>query len=306
MKILFISSGNRYKGINPSIKSQAQSLTDKGCIIEHFTITERGIKGYVKSIFRLRTVIREGRFDLFHAHYSLSGIVAGIAGAKPLVVSLMGSDVYSSGTVRELIRYFVVRRWDRTIVKSEKMKAALALEVLDVIPNGVNMNVFKRYDKHEAMIKYKFNPQNKHIVFFGSEKRKEKNLDLARDAVNDMAEKDIDFHIINNVPFVDIPGLLSAADVLLLTSFWEGSPNIIKEAMACDLPLVATDVGDIREVIGNCEGCYICSFDKDDISVKLKEALDFNKRTDGRNHIRNIESSYIAGKIIEIYKTLIK
>ena len=145
-----------------------------------------------------------------------------------------------------------------------------------------------------------------HIVFFGSEKRKEKNLDLARDAVNDMAEKDIDFHIINNVPFVDIPGLLSAADVLVLTSFWEGAPNIIKEAMACDLPLVATDVGDIREVIGNCEGCYICSFDKDDISVKLKEALDFNKRTDGRNHIRNIESSYIAGKIIEIYKTLIK
>lgn len=81
--------------------------------------------------------------------------------------------------------------------------------------------------------------------------------------------------------------LMNACDVILITSFSEGSPQVIKEAMACNLPIVSTDVGDVKEVIGNTEGCYITSFDPKDVAEKIKMALDFGKRTNGRENIKH-------------------
>ena len=91
----------------------------------------------------------------------------------------------------------------------------------------------------------------------------------------------------------------------MLTSLWEGSPNVIKEAMACNIPIVSTDVGDVREVIGNTEGCYITSFEPEYIAEKIELALQFGKRTDGRENIKHLESSLIARKIIDLYKKIV-
>ncbi len=100
--------------------------------------------------------------------------------------------------------------------------------------------------------------------------------------------------------------MLNASNLLLLTSFSEGSPQIIKEAMACNCPIVATDVGDIKEVIGNTEGCYITSFNPDDVAAKIKLALDFNKRTNGREKIKPFDNELIAKKIYKIYTRIIE
>ena len=98
----------------------------------------------------------------------------------------------------------------------------------------------------------------------------------------------------------------NASDLVLLTSFWEGSPNVIKEAMACNVPIVSTDVGDVKEVIGKTEGCYITSFDPEDVAEKIKLALKFGKRTTGIEDIKHLESSLIAKKIIKIYKSVLE
>ena len=92
MTILFISSGNSGK-ISPIVKAQADSLIKKGVAIDFFLIKGKGLTGYLKSIFILRKFIKKNNYDLYHAHYSLSAFVATLAGCKPLVVSLMGSDV---------------------------------------------------------------------------------------------------------------------------------------------------------------------------------------------------------------------
>ena len=79
---------------------------------------------------------------------------------------------------------------------------------------------------------------------------------------------------------------------MILTSFSEGSPQIIKESMACNCPIVSTDVGDVRDVIGETEGCYICSYDPKDVADKIKLALTYSEekgRTNGRKRIIELD-----------------
>ena len=108
------------------------------------------------------------------------------------------------------------------------------------------------------------------------------------------------------IPAKDVPLYLNLADVLVVTSFEEGSPNVIKEAMACNCPIVSTDVGDVKEVIGNTRGCYITSLDPGDVAEKILLALEFDNRTNGRNNIRYLELNVIAEKIIKVYESVVK
>ena len=97
MKLLFVSSGNSKNGISTIIKNQGVSLKNQDIELDFFTIEGKGIKGYLKSIPYLKKQLKENKYDIVHAHYSLSAFTASLAGAKPLIVSLMGSDVKSKG-----------------------------------------------------------------------------------------------------------------------------------------------------------------------------------------------------------------
>ena len=132
--------------------------------------------------------------------------------------------------------------------------------------------------------------------------RIEKNFKLASNAFDILDRKDVELNIVKNVNFSLIPYYMYAADVLILTSTREGSPNVIKEAMACNCPIVSTDVGDVREVIGNTEGCFLTTFNPEDVTEKLKKALAFAKRTQGREHIKHLDSNVIAKKIMKVYE----
>lgn len=102
-----------------------------------------------------------------------------------------------------------------------------------------------------------------------------------------------------------MPYFYNAADCLLMTSLMEGSLNVIKEALACNCPIVSTDVGDVRAFIANVSGCYLTSFDKHDIAAKLNEALSFNQRTKDSEAIKHLDSECIAEKLITIYKKVL-
>ena len=133
---------------------------------------------------------------------------------------------------------------------------------------------------------------------------------LVLDAVNRI--NDIDIEILNPFPVShkQIVKYLNAADVFVLSSFMEGSPNVIKEAMACSRPIVATPVGDVEWVLGDTEGCFISSFDPSDFSEKLKKCIEFNEqkhKTEGIKRIikLGLDSESVAKKIKEIYKKVI-
>ncbi|MBW6480703.1 MAG: glycosyltransferase, partial [Bacteroidales bacterium] len=260
MKVLFISSGNIHQ-INPIIKNQGESLKRAGIDLEFFTIRGKGLFGYLKNVLPLRRKIIIGNYDLVHAHYSLSAITASLTLKRPLVVSLMGSDVYASGAILRLIRLLSKRWWNANIVKSQEMKEKLRLPGALVIPNGVNTDLFKPMMKTEALAKLEWEHDKKHILFPANKEREVKNFGLAEKSVKMLDDPDVHIHSLENVPNCRMPLYYNAADVVLMTSHWEGSPNAIKEAMACNAPIVATDVGDIKSNLEGVDNCHVTDAD---------------------------------------------
>lgn len=306
MKVLFVSSGNVESGISPITKSQGDSLSSLGIQVEYFLIKGKGFWKYFRYIFTLKKHLKRNKYDIIHAHYSFCGYLVGLTLDKTKkVVSLMGSDTNKKGLELVLINIFYRFFWDITIVKSERMKEHFGNKRMRVIPNGVNFDYYKPLSKETCQDNVGFKRGIKHIIFFLSHShRTEKNLPLAKEAIAQLNREDVEFHIINFVEKERVPILLNASDVLLLTSFFEGSPNIIKEAMACNIPIVTTDVGDVRTTIGNTEGCFITSFDPFEIKESIEKVLNYGKRTEGRDNIKFLDSKLIAGKLVKIYSEL--
>jgi len=308
-RVLFVCSGNHPAGISPVVKNQAGSLIQKGVVIDFFAIKGRGWRGYLKSILPLRKQIKRNHYDLVHAHYSLSGICAAIAapGKRPVVCSLMGSDIQMKGLWRLLIRWCARKRWRVTIVKSLAMKEKLALANGHVLPNGVNLEHLRPMDQAVARKKIGWEPGKRYVLFLADPGRPEKNYQLALEAVARLDIADLELKAIGACPHNDVPLYLNACDVLLLTSLWEGSPNVIKEAMACNRPIVSTDVGDVRKIFGDTGGCYISSFNSDEVADKLKLALEFSRNqghTTGRQQIISLglSADAVASRMVDLYE----
>jgi glycosyltransferase involved in cell wall biosynthesis len=306
MRILFISSGNSANGISPIVLSQGESLVNKENIVEYYTIKGKGFWGYAKNISRLKRYLKNNKYDLIHAHYSLSAMVASLAGSKPLVVSLMGSDVKESKWFKFIIKFFNYFFWDTCIVKSEDMKKSSGLKKAVVIPNGVDIEKFKPIAKHKAISALDWTLDKKHILFPANPKRPEKNFKLAKEAFESLKNAAYELHHLNNVDNNLMPYYYNAADLVLLTSLWEGSPNVIKEAMACNCPIVTTDVGDVKWVLGDTKGCYLSPYRADNLAEKIQLAIEFGGKTQGRQRIvgLGLDSKSTAVKLIELYKEL--
>ena len=305
MKVLFVSSG-RKKQPGVIVFSQGESLKREGVAVDYL-LAGPGPAGYLSAIAKIRRAWRRGDYDLVHAHYSLSAFAASLAGRFPLVVSLMGSDIHMSRMLRPLIRMLYRHRWDETIVKSLQMKELLRLSEAWVVPNGVDTELFRPLSRVEAREIIGYPVSGKLVLFGSSADRREKNAALAVEAVALLNDSDVEFRYLTGVPHDQVPYWLNAADVLLLTSTREGSPNVIKEAMACNTPVVSTDVGDVRWLFGETGGYFITSHDTGDVTFRLRAALDLNGRTEGRARIMSLglDSGSVAARIKSIYERVI-
>ena len=311
MKVLFVCSGNTKTGISSIVKNQGESLKKAGCQIEYFTVSSKGFWGYLSTIPKLRRHFLNKDFDLVHAHYSLSAMVAYLARVKPLIVSLMGSDVSEKNWLSWFVRHFLCLFWQIVIVKSEAMKQLLVPKDVLVIPNGVDLSAFKPLDREFSCNRIGWINDKKHLLFAANPKRYEKNYELAHKAFDHLKLSGVELHHLDNIPIEMMPYYYNASDVVILTSFWEGSPNVIKEAMACRRPVVSTDVGDVRFLFGNTEGCYITTFVVEDLVEKIKLAIDFSEKigvTGGHERVLEIglDSNTISGKLLSLYNEVIR
>lgn len=315
MKIFFVASGN-HGAISPVVGNQAEALMSEGVEIEWYLLKGKGFKGYLKNVKPLRNFLKEHKYDAIHAHYSLSAFVASLAGAKPLVVSLMGSDVKAAGWYKFIIRLFATfGGWKSIIVKSNDMYRSLGIKRAIIIPNGVNMERFKPMSIVDSRKYLGWDPKKKHILFPANASRPEKDFALAKEAVallqsdfrlmiEDLRFDGVELHAFENTPNEETPYWYNAADVVLMTSKWEGSPNAIKEAMACSRPIVTTKVGDVAERMGGVEGTLVAqSRDPQELAELLKFALTYSS-TKGRERIieDGLDVHDVNMKLIALYK----
>lgn len=303
MKVLFVRSGNG--GIDPISTNQGDSLKETGILVEYYDIIGKGLLGYLKNIPFLRRKILDSKPNIIHAHYSLCGYISILTFTKkPVICSLMGSDVaYSSRFTAFILNLFISSFWTETIVKSNNLLSKFSQKRIHIIPNGVNFDRFRQEDQIESKKILGWRPEKKYILFASNPSRPEKNYDLALEIVGKITDNKIDAEMVPlmNIDRKVIQTYFNAADLLLLTSFSEGSPNVIKEAMACNCPIVATDVGDIKEVIKDTRNCIVSNFNLNEMVNGCIKIMSDSTRSNGRTKIEHLDDKVIAKKLISIY-----
>ena len=308
MKVLFISSANKASGISPIVNNQGESFLEFDLKVDYYPIVGKGLKGYLLNILPLRRKIKSENYFVLHAHNSFSGMLTSIACPfhKRVFVSLMGS-FYKTTAKYYIIKLFAFFLWHKVIVKSTRMSKQINLENSVIIPNGVQISKYLRSNERELIRKeLGFEDHIKYIIFIGDIFHPNKNYKLCEDALRILNADNVKLVPVFNKSHQEVIKYQIAADVLMLTSFLEGSPNVIKEAMAACCPIVATDVGDVRYVIGSIDGCYVLdSFSPHEAAEKLVKALAFNQRTDGLNVLKEkgLDANSVAEKIINLYSS---
>jgi glycosyltransferase involved in cell wall biosynthesis len=296
------------------VKAQMESLRPLGVEFDVLFVNGRESKwNYLRGIRQVRRQLTRKRYDLIHAHFGLSGWVARGQFRVPIVMSFMGDDVLGrptrsgrntlGGHFLQISGFIFARLATTVIVKSRQMAAKLRLPSAHVIPNGVDLNLFRPMDQIEARQKLSLDPGKKFVLFPYNPKEIRKRFDLIEAAVV-LARKDIpglEILKARGLPQEQLPLYMNAADVLVMASMSEGSPNAVKEAMATNLSVITVDVGDAADLIDATAECHLVPRDASVIAEKIVEVCRRGGRTNGRERISRLSMEAVAQQIVDVY-----
>lgn len=331
MKVLVVtnmypSSEHPFYGI--FVKEQVESLRKDGIAVDVFFINGRENRlHYFSSIIGLFKKLRHDHYDIIHAHhtycvYPLLLIRMLMKTKVAFVLTFHEGEVYMTwksiprdvGFIKKCVclkwlKKIAVKNVDLVISVEEKLTEKLDFKgKVVVLPCGVDLNLFRPRAKVQCREKLTL-PLDKKVLFFPArpEAKGQKGFYIVQQALRFISRKDLNLVASRDIPHEDMPYYICAADVIVLASQCEASPMVIKEAMACNVPIVSTDVGDVKKVIGDTEGCYLCQRNAQDVAEKIEKALEFNTTTNGRDRILTLGLglSHISRKIIEAYEGLI-
>lgn len=308
---------------NPSegvfIRTQVESLAKLGIDVDVCRLKGTGIGKYIKGIAEVRKAVRSRHYDIVHAHYMYSGWTARFATILPLVVSFMGNDVYGDcnergeypftnralhGLFSRLLSYATAHN----VAKSAGLAKYLRAKKTSIISNGVDLDIF--YPRTVAKREVGLKEDEQHVLFAGRPLMGGviygvKRYPLAEAAFELVRKSNPSAKLItlDKRPQQEVARFLNAVDCLLLTSAHEGSPNIVKEALACNLPIVSVDVGDVAERIKGFEGCYIVPDEPTFIAEAVGKVLVRGKRLSGNYAaVDELSLAQVARRIQSLYE----
>lgn len=308
MKILIVGSFNAGK-FNSFVTEQAEKLKNEGCEVEYFGIVGKGFKGYYSNRKAYIQKIREVRPDIVHAHGGLSGLFAVLQNEVPVVITFHNGEILAPSL--NLLSSIGATRAKLVVYVAEHIRQLSYYKArrYTIIPCGINLSDCSITPYEEARKALGFEPEKKYILFGGAFENLRKNYPLLKEAVSLLPNKD-------NIMCLEMKGLsraectlrMCACDLFALPTKSEGSPQALKEAMACNCPIVATDVADIKHLLGDVEGHYICKFDAQDVANQISKAFEFGKRTNGRQRIieLGLTNDLVAKKLVPIYKEVLR
>lgn len=304
MRVLIVA--RRKKGLYaPFITEQVAALEREGIQCRYYGIDQKGLFGYVRCIRGFKRAIRRFFPDVIHAHYGLCGLFANCQRGVPVVTTYHGSDINERWMLRISRKAIRFSAFNVFVSHSNLEAARLRKAHGTLIPCGIDLKDYPVLDKTDARASIGWDSNHHFILFSGAFDNRVKNAPLAQAAMARL--EDTSLIELKGYSRQQVAMLMNAADALVMTSFTEGSPQVIKEAMACGCPIVSVDVGDVKEITSGVEGCYIAERSPESIALNLKKAIAFGKRTEGRTVIveRGLTNDVVAKKLIEIYKSII-
>jgi glycosyltransferase involved in cell wall biosynthesis len=274
---------------------------------------------YLAAWAHLQLRLVRQRYDIIHAQFGQSGLLA-LPKRLPLVVTFRGDDLFGilgkggrptpAGRLLQWLSRRVARRADAAILVSAHLQRYLAASVAThIVPSGLDLDLFRCIPRDEARQHLGLPPDGRRILFVGDPADPRKRYDLAREAVerlnrNVAAELMVGWR----VPHDEMPFYMNACDALVFTSREEGSPNAVKEALACDLPVVSVAVADVPLRLQGIPGCEVCA---DDSPETIAGALDRTLRRDersggrGREAALQLDERILTSRVVDIYRSVL-
>lgn len=300
------------------VKRQVASLQSVGIQCKSFLLASRTSPRLLfREWKRLRRAIQASQPDFVHAQFgTMTSFLTALSTTRPLIISFRGSDLnpYKSKyqlrqRVGRLLSQLSALRAARIICVSAQLKDRLwwRRDRVTVIPSGVDTATFRPRLREEARRDLGWEHNERIVLFNAGIDPVSKRLDLAISSVEEAraACGEIRLHVLDgNASPGLIPVLMNAADCLLLTSDWEGSPNMVKEAIACNLPVVSVDTGDVQERLAGVEFCKIVHRSPEALGKALAEILVKRARSNGHENATQFSLEAIAKRIASVYESV--
>ncbi len=323
------------------IDQQIQGLLSVGVEVRVLFIDRRreGALSYYRMGPPVRRAVAEFNPDLIHVMYGgvMADQITRMRGLPPVVVTFHGSDLLGenlSGWVRKWVSHYGVycsrqaaRRAAGVVLVARHLLKALPFGFprtqvsgfipppsdtplpanVRIIPCGINLERFKPLDPSVCRAQLGWSADAFHVLFATGASDPVKRPWLARAAVERLAAdgRSVELHVLSGVPNAEVPVWINASDALLLTSLHEGSPTIVKEALACGLPVVSVDVGDVAERIEGLEDCHLASPEAEDLALKLGQVRKRGTRLDCRSQLDELSYLTVAMKLKRFYQEIL-
>ena len=307
MRILVVASFNKGR-FAPFIVEQVEALKKQGCTIEFFGLQGKGLLGYLRNLPLLKKKIKAFCPDVIHAHYGLSGLFANLQRHVPVVATYHGSDINDKKVLPFSKMAMRLSAWN-VFVSRKTLEIAKPKKKYILLPCGIDLSALQLTDRAESRRKMGLQDDRKYILFAGAFDIPVKNAPLAKDTVACLQENQTELLELKGYTREEVILLMCAADAFLMTSLTEGSPQVIKEAMACGCPIVSVDVGDVKERVEGLEGCFVSdSRDPNDLANLIGKAFAFGRKTDGRKKIvaDRLDNRLVAKQLFEIYERVLR
>lgn len=324
LRVLFITSQwptEKSPGNSPFVKREVAALRSIGITVDvlQYIGGWRPLR-YLRAIWQMHRMLSLEPYDIIHVRFGQCGLVGRAQKSLPVVITFGGSDIEAKPStnanfktrlqywILQIVSHTISRYVSEVIVVSSHLGEKLPCEYYHVIPSGLDLDLFKPIDGSVARTHLELPADKKLILFVGNPQKPIKRYELAVQAVQlaQVRVPNIELILLQNRPPEDVPKFMSACDVLIVTSTNEGSPNVVKEALACNLPVVSVDVGDVRERVNCANNCIVT---EDDSAEKLAEALisvlSYSDKSNLRPLVEHLDQNAWALKVFQVYQMAI-
>ena len=307
MRILVVASHNQGR-FAQFILEQAETIRNKGLEEGFYGVKGKGLWGYLRNFSLLKKELKAFRPDVIHAHYGLSGLLANLQRKVPVVTTYHGSDINDKKVLPFSKIAMRLSAWNIYVSRKTMGIAHPKNKRFSLLPCGIDLCDLQLTEKNDARRRMGIDVEKRCILFAGAFDNPVKNAPLAKETVELLHDNHVEWLELKGYSRDQVNLLMCAADVILMTSFSEGSPQVIKEAMACGCPIVSVDVGDVKERLEGVEGCYVSiSHNAHELAGLLQKALSFEDRTRGREKLvaDGLDNKNVALQLVGIYQKVV-